>query len=153
MLKDDTTMYGTHLNILMTNQCLAANLSPDLTLTSQRRTEWLVSFSTIKTKQITFHPNRADPEPAPILIRGHSPRDSLAWTTTGCKFCVIAKTLEEWMVPCIDPENNSYCHPLSLRVRSEQVLLSYLGWHFPVAHFLFQLYEKMNTFCFMQYLI
>lgn len=51
---------------------LATDLSYDLCSTAQWRKDWLISFSTSKTKLLKFHHDRADPKPAPIPMSGHT---------------------------------------------------------------------------------
>lgn len=60
--------------LILDDQCLAADRSFGVTLTDQlKKKSCLASFNTSKTK-LTFHHHRADTEPAPILMGGHTPQ-------------------------------------------------------------------------------
>lgn len=65
---DSTMVYGCTSKIL-NDQILAADHSTDLDLTAQCGKSWLVAFNAAKTKPITSHPHRTDPELASIKIK------------------------------------------------------------------------------------
>lgn len=49
---------------------MAADISPELALTSQGEKDWLVTFSTSKTKLVAFHLRRTDHEVLSISLNG-----------------------------------------------------------------------------------
>lgn len=73
---NDKMMYGCTAKT-SDSQRLAADLSPDLALTSKWGKTWLLKFKALKTKLVTFHHCQLDPKLPPVTINGCPLREAL----------------------------------------------------------------------------